>query len=62
MQAKVLITQDTVIPIDKNAWEKTTKSTEVHYFVKQIDSGGYFGLEELVDIGLLRAQKNIVKA
>ena len=43
------IVQETVIPVGKAVWEKTTKSTVVHYFIRQIDSGGYFGLEELVD-------------
>ena len=58
VQAKVTITQDTVIPIGNKVWEKNTRSTDVHYFVKQLDAGMYFGLEELVDIGLLKLDKN----
>ena len=54
VQAKVTVTQETVIPVDKCLWEKTTKKTDVHYFIRQIDVGGFFGLEELVDIGLLK--------
>lgn len=54
VQAKVTITQENVIPMGKNAWEKTTKETDVHYFVRQIDSGGYFGLEELIDKAVLK--------
>lgn len=49
-------THETVVPISKDKWEKTTKETDVHYFVRQIDSGDYFGLEELVDIGLLKLE------
>lgn len=56
VQAKVTVTQETVIPVDKSLWEKTTKKTDVHYFIRQIDAGGFFGLEELVDIGLLKVQ------
>ena len=51
VQARVTITQETVIPIGNRTWEKTTKHTMVHYFIRQIDAGGHFGLEELVDIG-----------
>ena len=54
VQAKVTVTQETVIPIGKSIWEKTTKKTDVLYFIRQIDAGGFFGLEELVDIGLLK--------
>lgn len=56
VQAKVTTTHETVVPISKDKWEKTTKETDVHYFVRQIDSGDYFGLEELVDIGLLKLE------
>jgi len=28
----------------------------VLYFIRQIDAGGFFGLEELVDIGLLKSR------
>ena len=58
VQAKVTVTQETVIPVGKSIWQKTTKKTDVHYFIRQIDSGGFFGLEELVDIGLLKKQGN----
>jgi len=54
VQAKVTVTIETVIPTGKSQWQKTTKKTDVHYFMRQIDAGGFFGLEELVDIGLLR--------
>lgn len=30
------------------------QSTEVHYFIKQLSEGDYFGLEELIEIGLLK--------
>ena len=56
------MTQETVIPVSKNIWEKTTKKTDVHYFIRQIDAGGFFGLEELVDIGLLKVQGEEDKA
>ena len=62
VQAKVTVTQETVIPVSKNIWEKTTKKTDVHYFIRQIDAGGFFGLEELVDIGLLKVQGEEDKA
>ena len=39
VQAKVTITQDTVMPIGNKVWEKNTRSTDVHYFVKQLDAG-----------------------
>ena len=45
-----------MIPIGKSQWQKTTKKTDVHYFVRQIDAGGCFGLEELVEIGMSRVQ------
>lgn len=45
-----------MIPIGKSLWEKTTKKTDVLYFIRQIDAGGFFGLEELVDIGLLKVK------
>ena len=48
--------------MSKNIWEKTTKKTDVHYFIRQIDAGGFFGLEELVDIGLLKVQGEEDKA
>ena len=51
-QAKVTLVKETVIPIGKTQWQKTTKKTEVLYFIKQINEGGYFGLEELVKYGL----------
>ena len=54
VQAKVTVTQETVIPIDDCVWEKTTKKTDTLYYIRQIDAGGFFGLEELVDIGLLK--------
>lgn len=56
VQAKVTVTQETVIPVDKSTWEKTTKKTDVHYFIRQIDEGSFFGLEELIDIGLLKVE------
>lgn len=34
VQAKVTVTQETVIPVDKSLWEKTTKKTDVHYFIR----------------------------
>ena len=34
VQAKVTIVKETVIPRNKNEWEKTTKEVDVHYFVK----------------------------
>lgn len=37
-------------------WEKTITKTDVHYYIRQIDAGGFFGLEELVKIGLLKIQ------
>ena len=40
----------------KNVWQKTTKKTDVHYFIRQIDTGGFFGLEELCNIGLLKVE------
>ena len=51
-QAKVTLVNETVIPIGKTQWQKTTKQTEVLYFIKQINEGSYFGLEELVKLGL----------
>jgi len=45
-----------VIPVGKSVWQKTTKESDVLYLIKQIDTGGFFGLEELVDIGLLKVQ------
>ena len=62
VQAKVTITQDTVMPIGNKVWEKNTRSTDVHYFVKQLDAGSYFGLEELVDIAAHKLDKNEEKA
>ena len=62
MQAKVTVTQETVIPVDRSLWEKTTKKTDVHYFIRQIDAGGFFGLEELIDIGLLKVQGKMDEA
>lgn len=56
VQAKITVTQETVIPIGERIWEKTTKKTDVLYFIRQIDAGGFFGLEELVDIGLLKSR------
>lgn len=50
------MTQETVIPVGRSYWEKTTKKTDVHYYMRQIDAGGFFGLEELVKIGLLRVE------
>ena len=37
-------------------WQKTTKKTDVRYFIRQIDTGGFFGLEELCNIGLLKVE------
>ena len=54
VQAKITVTQETCIPVGNQYWEKTTKKTDVHYYIRQIDQGGFFGLEELVDIGLLK--------
>ena len=45
------------MPISNKMWEKNTRSTDVHYFVKQLDAGSYFGLEELVDIGAFKVEK-----
>ena len=62
VQAKVTVTQETVVPMSRTYWEKTTKKTDVHYFIRQIDAGGFFGLEELVDIGLLKVQGKLNEA
>jgi hypothetical protein len=45
-----------MIPVDKSVWQKTTKKIDVHYYIRQIDAGGFFGLEELVEIGLLKVE------
>jgi CRP-like cAMP-binding protein len=52
VQARVTIEQQLVIPTGTRSWVRKIQHTEVHYFVKQISEGQFFGLEELVEIGL----------
>lgn len=54
VQARVIIEQQTVLPTGSSEWIKNVQSTEVHYFIKQLAEGDYFGLEELIEIGLLK--------
>ena len=42
------------MPVGAKEWVKNVQSTEVHYFIKQLNEGQYFGLEELIEIGLLK--------
>jgi len=34
VQAKVTVTQETVIPVGRAFWEKTTTKTDVHYYIR----------------------------
>lgn len=34
VQAKVTVTQETVIPVGSHFWEKTIKKTDVHYYLR----------------------------
>lgn len=56
VQALVTISQETMIPTSRTDWERTRTEIDVLYFVKQINAGGFFGLDELVDIAQLRAE------
>ena len=56
------IVTETVIPTSKTDWERTRTETDVLYFIKQIDKGGFFGLEELVEIGKLKSEGRDAKA
>ena len=54
VQAKVTIEKQTTVPVGANEWVKNVQNTEVYYFIKQLSVGQYFGLEELIEIGLLK--------
>lgn len=54
VHAHVTIEQQTITPTGPSEWTKNVVSTEVHYFVKQLSEGHCFGIEELIELGLLK--------
>jgi len=51
VETHVTISQDITYPVEKFKWEKQTKTTQVHYYIKTLQPSSYFGLEELLEIG-----------
>ena len=52
VEAKFVIENRHQFPRDSHSWEVNTQIADITYFVKQLEVGGFFGLEELIEIGM----------
>ena len=58
VEAKFDLIQEHRFPLQNDEWEIETQTSKICYFVKQLEKGGFFGLEELVEIGLHLYNRN----